>query len=121
MPGQTASGDYTLSATFTQNEPASHTTFYDLVFGGSDLDDPTQRYLYFQVAQNGTFLIKERTGDEDRGSGGRRDGARGRPDAAGGRLGGSTSSTYAWPATPCPTSSTAWRCTPPVGGELVKT
>ena len=64
MPGQTASGDYTLSATFTQNEPASHTTFYGLVFGGSDLGDPTQRYLYFQVAQNGTFLIKERTGDE---------------------------------------------------------
>ncbi len=64
MPGQTASGDYTLSATFTQNEPASHTTFYGLVFAGSDLGDPTQRYLYFQVAQNGTFLIKERTGDE---------------------------------------------------------
>ena len=64
MPGQTASGDYTLSATFTQNEPSSHTNFYGLVFGGSDLGDPTQRYLYFQVAQNGTFLIKERTGDE---------------------------------------------------------
>ena len=64
MPGQTASGDYTLSATFTQNKPASHTSFYGLVFGGSDLGDPTQRYLYFQVAQNGTFLIKERTGDE---------------------------------------------------------
>lgn len=64
MPGQTASGDYTLSATFTQNEAASHTTFYGLVFGGSNLGDPTQRYLYFQVAQNGTFLIKERTGDE---------------------------------------------------------
>lgn len=64
MPGQTASGDYTLSATFTQNEPASHTSYYGLVFGGSDLGDATQRYLYFQVAQNGTFLIKERTGDE---------------------------------------------------------
>ena len=64
MPEQTASGDYTVSATFTQNEAASHTSFYGLVFGGSDLGDPTQRYLYFQVAQNGTFLIKERTGDE---------------------------------------------------------
>ena len=64
MPGQTASGDYTLSATFTQNVSASHTTFYGLIFGGSDLGEPTQRYLYFQVAQNGTFLIKERTGDE---------------------------------------------------------
>ena len=63
-PGQTASGDYTLSATFTQNVPASHTSFYGLVFGGSDLGEPNQRYLYFQIAQNGTFLIKERTGDE---------------------------------------------------------
>jgi hypothetical protein len=64
MPEQTASGDYTLSATFTQNEPASHTSYYGLVFGGSDLGEPTQHYLYFQVAQNGAFLIKERTGDE---------------------------------------------------------
>ena len=64
MPGQTASGDFTLSATFTQNEPGSHTNFYGLVFGGSDLGEPAQTYLYFQVAQNGTFLIKERTGEE---------------------------------------------------------
>jgi hypothetical protein len=64
MPAQTASGDYTLSATFTQNEPAGHTNYYGLVFGGSDLGEATQRYLYFMVAQNGAFLIKERTGDE---------------------------------------------------------
>jgi hypothetical protein len=64
MPGQTATGDFTLAATFTQNKPASHTTFYGLVFGGSNLGDATERYLYFQVAQNGTFLIKERTGND---------------------------------------------------------
>ena len=63
MPGQTASGDYTLSATFTLNEPSSHTNYYGLVFGGSNLGEADQRYQYFQVAQNGTFLIKERTGD----------------------------------------------------------
>lgn len=63
MPGQTASGSYTLAATFTQNARASHTSFYGLVFAGSGLGDAAQRYLYFQVAQNGTFLIKERTGD----------------------------------------------------------
>ncbi len=39
MPAQTASGDYTLSATFTQNEPAGHTNYYGLVFGGSDLGE----------------------------------------------------------------------------------
>jgi hypothetical protein len=64
MPGQTASGNYTLSATFTQNKPASHTTFYGLIFGGANLGLSTQRYLYFQVAQNGTFLIKERIGND---------------------------------------------------------
>jgi hypothetical protein len=63
IPGTEATGAYTLSATFTQNVPASHTTFYGLVFGGSNIGEADQRYLYFQVAQNGTFLIKERTGD----------------------------------------------------------
>ncbi len=63
IPGSAATGDYTLSATFTQNVPASHTTFYGLVFGGSNIGEADQRYLYFQVAQNGTYLIKERTGD----------------------------------------------------------
>ena len=63
MPGQVAGGDYTLAATFTQHEPASHTTFYGLIFGGSNIGEPDQRYLYFQVAQNGAYLIKERTSD----------------------------------------------------------
>jgi hypothetical protein len=64
VPGQTASGNYTLAATFTQNTRASHASFYGLVFAGSNLGEATQRYLYFQVAQNGTFLIKERTGED---------------------------------------------------------
>jgi hypothetical protein len=65
MPaGPTASGAYTLSATFTQNGLAGHPSFYGLVFGGSNLGDATERYLYFQVAENGTFLIKERTGED---------------------------------------------------------
>jgi len=63
MPGQTASGAYTLSGTFTLNKPASHTTYYGLVFAGSNLGDANEHYLYFQVAQDGTYLIKVRDGE----------------------------------------------------------
>lgn len=63
MPSETATGNYTLSATFTLNEPSSHTTYYGLVFGGSNLDAANQQYLYFLVAQDGTFLIKRRDGE----------------------------------------------------------
>jgi hypothetical protein len=34
-----------------------------LIFGGSGLDGPNQAYLYFLVAQDGTFLVKRRIGD----------------------------------------------------------
>jgi hypothetical protein len=33
------------------------------VFGGSGLEGPQQTYLYFVVAQNGTWLIKRRDGE----------------------------------------------------------
>lgn len=63
MPGETLTGNYTLSATFTLNEPSSHTNYYGLVFGGSNLDAANQQHLYFLVAQDGTFLIKRRDGE----------------------------------------------------------
>ena len=59
----TASGNYTLKGTFTLLKPSGHTNYYGLVFGGSDLDGPQQQYLYFLVAQNGTWLIKRRNGE----------------------------------------------------------
>ena len=62
-PANTASGTYTLKASFTLMKPSGHTNYYGLVFGGSDLDGPKQKYLYFVVAQNGTWLIKRRDGD----------------------------------------------------------
>jgi len=61
-PGTTASGTYTLSGRFTLVKPSDHTNYYGLVFGGSDLDGPQQTYLYFLVAQDGTFIIKRRNG-----------------------------------------------------------
>jgi hypothetical protein len=45
-------------------KPSGHPNYYGLVFGGSDLEGPQQSYLYFVVAQNGTWLIKRRDGDK---------------------------------------------------------
>src|SRR5919204_2494670 len=62
-PANTASGSYTLKGTFTLMKPSGHTNYYGLIFGGSDLDGPKQTYLYFLVAQDGTWLVKRRNGE----------------------------------------------------------
>ena len=62
-PANTATGNYTLKGTFTLVKPSGHTNYYGLVFGGNDLDGPNQNYLYFLVAQDGTWLVKKREGD----------------------------------------------------------
>ena len=62
-PANSATGAYTLKGTFTLMKPSGHNNYYGLVFGGSDLEGPQQKYLYFLVAQNGTWLIKRRDGD----------------------------------------------------------
>ncbi len=62
-PANTASGNYTLKGTFKLVKPSGHTNYYGLIFGGSDLEGPGQTYLYFVVAQDGTWLIKQRAGD----------------------------------------------------------
>ena len=59
----TATGNYTLKATFNLQEPSNHTNYYGLIFGGSDLDAPTQAYGYFVIAQNGTFQVRQRQGE----------------------------------------------------------
>jgi hypothetical protein len=62
-PANTATGSYTLKGTFKLMKPSGHTNYYGLVFGGSDLDGPKQTYIYFLVAQDGTWLITHRAGD----------------------------------------------------------
>src|ERR1700704_1353725 len=62
-PANTASGNYSLKGTFTLMKPSGHTNYYGLVFGGSGLEGPKQSYLYFLVAQDGTWLVKRRDGD----------------------------------------------------------
>jgi hypothetical protein len=61
-PANTAAGAYTLKGTFTLLKPSGHTNYYGLVFGGSSLEGAEQSYLYFVVAQDGTWLIKGRNG-----------------------------------------------------------
>lgn len=62
-PANTASDAYTLKGTFTLMEPSSHANYYGLVFGGSGLEGAQQTYLYFVIAQNGSWLIKRRDGN----------------------------------------------------------
>src|SRR5215813_11783144 len=63
-PANKASGTYTLKGTFILQKPSGHNNYYGLVFGGSELEGAAQSYLYFLVAQNGTWLIKSRNGDQ---------------------------------------------------------
>jgi hypothetical protein len=63
MPTNTATGNYTVRATFTLMKPSNHTNYYGLVFGGSALEGAAQAYNYFIIAQDGQFQIKQRTGD----------------------------------------------------------
>lgn len=62
-PANSATGSFTVAATFNLMEPSNHVNYYGLVFGGSDLAGSAQRYGYFVIAQNGTFQIRQRNGD----------------------------------------------------------
>jgi len=63
-PANTASGNYTLKGSFTLMKPSGHTNYYGLVFGGSGMEGAQQNYTYFMVAQNGTWMIKRRDGEQ---------------------------------------------------------
>jgi hypothetical protein len=62
-PADIANGDFTLKAAFTLMKPAPSPNFYGLVFAARDLEGPRRQYLYFMVAQDGTWLIKRRNAD----------------------------------------------------------
>lgn len=58
------SGPFHTLATFTQTKPSEHAEGYGLFVGGQDLDGAAQRYTYFLVRQDGSYLIKRRDGDK---------------------------------------------------------
>jgi hypothetical protein len=61
-PQQSASGNYTLKATFTVTKPPSHPVAYGLFIGGSNLEQDSQKYTYFVIREDGQFLIRRRDG-----------------------------------------------------------
>lgn len=62
-PAHTGTGAYTVKGTFKFMEPSGHVNYYGLTFAGSALEGATQNYLYFLIGQNGTYIVKRRTGD----------------------------------------------------------
>ncbi len=62
-PANSATGNYTVKGNFVLQKPSGHTNYYGLVFGGADLDNAKQTYMYFLVAQDGTWIVKKREGD----------------------------------------------------------
>ena len=61
-PKDTASGTYTVTASFAQLEAPRHPEGYGLFIGGRDLASPNRVYTYFLVRGNGQFLVKSRAG-----------------------------------------------------------
>jgi hypothetical protein len=62
-PANTAKGTYTVKGTFTLMKPSGHNNYYGLIFAGNDLGGAKESYLYFLVAQDGSWLVKHRTGE----------------------------------------------------------
>lgn len=62
-PDHRIEGEYILDGRFTLLAPSDHVNYYGLVYGGRNLDGPEQNYLYFLVAQDGSFIVKHRAGD----------------------------------------------------------
>jgi hypothetical protein len=64
-PANTATGDFTASATFTEvGAPPNHREAYGIFFGGNDLQGAGLRYTYFVIRPTGEYLIKKRMGEE---------------------------------------------------------
>lgn len=60
--GTAGIGPFHTLATFTQTRKPSHPEGYGLFFGGQGLDGAGEKYTYFLVRGDGTFLVKRRDG-----------------------------------------------------------
>ena len=63
-PKNTVKPIYRVRATFTQLKAPAKKTYYGLFFGGNDMEGATPTYVYFAIAQDGSFLIRHREGDK---------------------------------------------------------
>jgi len=60
-PSNTASGDYTVKATFTEPKYMNlndHPHPYGILIGGNDMGTPNQSYLYCAAYGNGSFIVR---------------------------------------------------------------
>jgi len=59
-----ANGPFHTLATFHQMKKLEHSEGYGLFMGGQALDGKGQKYIYFLVRDDGSYLIKRRDGDK---------------------------------------------------------
>jgi hypothetical protein len=57
-------GPFHTLATFTQTKDTKHPEGYGLFYGGQALDGKGEKYTYFLVRQDGTYLVKRRAGEK---------------------------------------------------------
>jgi len=62
-PANTASGNYTVTGSFTQTKAPTHAEAYGLFIGGKNLEAADQSYAYFVVRGDGKYLINHRAND----------------------------------------------------------
>lgn len=63
-PEHNVSGDYRISATFTQTKAPTHPEAYGIFVGGKNLGKAEQEYGYLLVRGDGKYAIKHRAGAE---------------------------------------------------------
>jgi hypothetical protein len=63
-PAHTVKPIFSVKATFTLLKPADKVTHYGLFFGGTDMEGSTPTYVSFTIAQDGTFQIRHRAGND---------------------------------------------------------
>jgi hypothetical protein len=64
-PANTASGNYTVSATFGVRSTPMHDAI-GLIWGGNDLSGDKESYAYFLVFGDGSFAVKHRAGPNNK-------------------------------------------------------
>jgi hypothetical protein len=63
-PEDKLTGEYSISATFTQTKAPTHPEAYGIFIGGENLDNDQQEYGYLIVRGDGKYAIKHRAGAE---------------------------------------------------------
>lgn len=63
-PANNAQNTYTVEASFTQMRAPTHPEAYGLFWGGNNLSEANQEYLYFVIRKDGKYLVRHRAGAE---------------------------------------------------------